>query len=44
MGNGFLTYIVQNKNPKNLAKAKKINIIIIEKLENAKSDQFKEKS
>lgn len=23
MGNGFLTYIVQNKNPRNLAKAKK---------------------
>lgn len=44
MGIGFLTYIVQNKNPRNLAKAKKINIIIIEKLENAKSDQFKEKS
>lgn len=43
MGNGFLTYIVQNKNPRNLAKAKKKKIII-EKLENAKSDQFKEKS
>lgn len=42
MGNGFFTYIVQNKNPRNLAKAKKK--IIIEKLENAKSDQFKEKS
>lgn len=25
MGNGFLTYIVQNKNPRNLAKAKKKN-------------------
>lgn len=44
MGNDFLTYIVQNKNPRNLAKAKKKKIIIIEKLENAKSDQFKEKS
>lgn len=42
MGNGFLTYIVQNKNPRNLAKAKK-KIIIIEKLENATSDQFKQK-
>lgn len=44
MGNGFLTYIVQNKNPRNLAKEKKKLKIIIEKLENAKSDQFKEKS
>lgn len=43
MGNGFLTYIVQNKNPRNLAKARKKKKII-EKLENAKSDQFKEKS
>lgn len=42
MGNGFLTYIVQNKNPRNLAKAKK-KMIIIEKLENATSDQFKQK-
>lgn len=25
MGNVFLTYIVQNKNPRNLAKAKKKN-------------------
>lgn len=25
MGNGFLTYIVQNKNPRNLVKAKKKN-------------------
>lgn len=25
MGNGFLTYIVQNKNPRNLEKAKKYN-------------------
>lgn len=40
MGNGFLTYIVQNKNPRNLVKAKKIKI---EKLENATSDQFKQK-
>lgn len=40
MGIGFLTYIEQNKNPRNLAKAKK-KIIIIEKLENATSDQFK---
>lgn len=53
MGNGFLTYIVQNKNPRNLAKAKKknnnnrkareckIRSIEREKLENATSDQFK---
>lgn len=40
MGNDFLTYIVQNKNPRNLVKAKKIKI---EKLENATSDQFKQK-
>lgn len=39
MGNDFLTYIVQNKNPRNLVKAKKK----IEKLENATSDQFKQK-
>lgn len=39
MGNGFLSSVVQ-KTPRDLAKAKKI---IMEKLENAKSDQLKEK-